>query len=48
LQEIGTKATASRKILADKLGQIITNAAEEVYGSANITSEKPVGFQIYL
>jgi len=48
LQEVGTKATGPRSTFAKKLAQIKTVAEEEVYGAANMNTDKPVEFQVRL
>ena len=48
LQEVGTKATGPRSILAKKLVRMKTAGEEEAYGAVNMTADKRVHFQVYL
>jgi len=48
LQEVGTKATGPRSIIAKKLAVMKTAAGEEAYGAVNMTADKRVQFQVCL
>jgi len=48
LQEVGTKATGPRSIFVKKLAQMKTDAEEQAYGAANMTTDKRVQFQVCL
>jgi len=48
LQEVRTKATGPRSILAKKLAQMTTAAGEAAYGPVNMTAHKRVQFQVCL
>jgi hypothetical protein len=48
LQEVRTKATGPRRIIAKDLALMKAPAEDEVYGAANITADKRLQFQIRL
>jgi len=48
LQEVGTKATGPRSILATKLALLKTAAEEEAYGVVNMTADQCAQFQVHI
>jgi len=48
LKQVETKATGPRSTFATKLAHMMTAAKGYIYGAVNMTTDKPVEFQVLL